>query len=297
MASVFRCTYPSRRRRQEDAGQFNITWPVRFVRRIFYPNGEVGLPEMRQRYRWPAIGIVLYYARRCVCAFVCANIYFGASLIACSPCLQHYVKRIDSAPEFYRFARKFSTICGCVYNIIILCLSSVVFIALLVLNIMWLKSIVLLGNDMTVPHVNQVCIQRNFEATNAKPVLMASAARQDQALWECKSIFENSGKFRWTQKKPHPWIIVKHVDEQTITAWIDVDAGKDASETTSILYDITFSNVTACYRNRNHPHSPPSPRLDSRVGGKLLRQPREWPFWAACDCNYEVKFQPVLSCI
>ncbi|KHJ43356.1 hypothetical protein D918_06591 [Trichuris suis] len=173
--------------------------------------------------------------------------------------------------------------------------------SVLSLNILWLQSILLLGNDRyTINHVSQLCIRIDIQRKTVEPLMAGPRLleRRNTTLppWLCKPLFDledqrwggsyTSG-YRWEQNQPHGWIVVQQYETETLTLWTNVQMGERADEISTVWFDIQVNNDTNCV---------PLARTDWSVLTSSRYSNEQHFLWQACDCTYRLQQVDKLPC-
>lgn len=226
------------------------------------------------------------------CCFLCQLFSVGSILTGCAPCCYHYICRKNAARHRHKFAKTCTKICTTLFNGATLSLSVLLILFCLVLNILWLSSVHLLGNDHSSPEINQLCVSVDVHSETIRLGFTPNNIRMhisNATSIDCKSLFDEGGwGFWWERKKPTSWILVKHLDSLTLAVWTDVHVAVNAArrEVTKISYDVAYRDEDGCH------YAVDNDRW--KVSKNLLTLP--FPYWIGCDCRFQLEMQSVIVC-
>uniref|UniRef100_A0A5S6QZW8 G-protein coupled receptors family 1 profile domain-containing protein n=1 Tax=Trichuris muris TaxID=70415 RepID=A0A5S6QZW8_TRIMR len=244
--------------------------------------------------------LTVTHARECCYCCVFCFLYFVAILLGCLPCINQQCRTTDQE-QYKRTLRRVTTVCSVVHHATVLVVSTLICLTTLSLNVLWLQSILLLGNDRyTINHVSQLCIRIDIQRKTVEPLMAGPRLleRRNATLppWLCKPLFEledhrrgaayKSG-YRWELNQPHGWVIVQQYETETLTLWTNVQMGERADELSVVWFDMQVSNETNCR---------PLARTDWSVLMSSWSLNQQHSLWQACDCTYRLQQVNKLTC-
>uniref|UniRef100_A0A915KL06 Uncharacterized protein n=1 Tax=Romanomermis culicivorax TaxID=13658 RepID=A0A915KL06_ROMCU len=198
--------------------QYDECWSVRTSLWLTF-NSDRYQPAVYRREK----SRVACLCRALFCCLTCHILCVVCGLLACTPCCQYYCCRKNASLNRQRFSKTCTKYSAKIFHLSLISVSVFLLISSAVLNILWMSSVHLLGNDRAAPEINQICL---------------------------------------TRMKPTPWIFVqKYTDtSETLAVWTDsrvpVHAARDGGgDTIHIYFDLAYKNGHICrdykdFRNR-----------------------------------------------
>lgn len=234
-----------------------------------------------------------YCCQASCCVCLCVLFYAGMLVTGCAPCAYHYTCRRNSRIHRHKFSRTCTRIFSLVFNVSIVIFTLILVLSLLVMNLIWLSSVHVIGNNRTPPEISQICLVVEPELRSVHPTLMTSIIpqpkepkRSPKSRIDCKPLFELNDQwgFWWQRSVPGPWLHQDRFVDGPLTDALAVktetNIGRQADEMTRIYVQFVHGTSDECsyrvYDNWTIVAEPP-----------LV--PLPWPYWTACEKTYEVE--------